>query len=116
MQHILPFLYESKVIAFATPLYYYGMSAQLKLALDRMYATIARPPAVDSCVLLASYADGDDRAVDALIAHYKAFTEYNGWKNLGIVTAGGVHAEGEIAGHSALKDAFRLGQELVAAF
>ncbi|HHX92065.1 MAG TPA: flavodoxin family protein [Clostridiales bacterium] len=116
MQLIMPHLHEAKVVVFATPLYFYGMSAQLKLAVDRMYALLGRKPAVDSCVLLASYADEDGKAPEALIAHYKAFTGYSRWKNLGIVTAGCVHAEREIAGHPALDEARRLGESMRSVF
>ncbi len=38
MQLIEPALFSADVIAFVTPLYYFGMTAQLKCVVDRMYA------------------------------------------------------------------------------
>ncbi len=112
MAQIMPHLYVARTVGFATPVYYYGMTAQLKLALDRMYATLGKPPAVDSCVLLAVYGDTDTTVPEALVHHYKAFTGYSKWKDLGIVTAEGVNAPGDIEGHPALAQARELGRRL----
>lgn len=116
MAQIMPHLYSARTIVFATPVYYYAMTAQLKLALDRMYATLAKPPTIDSCILLAVYGDTDTTVPEALIHNYKVFTGYSGWKDLGIVTAEGVNDAGEIAGHPALDKARELGKSLQSFF
>ncbi len=116
MKQIMPHLYSARTIVFATPVYYFAMSAQLKTALDRMYATLGKPPAIDSCALLAVYGDTDTTVPEALIHNYKVFTGYCGWKDLGIVTAEGVNDPGDIAGHRALAEARELGKGLQAFF
>ncbi|MDD3536972.1 MAG: flavodoxin family protein [Eubacteriales bacterium] len=116
MARIMPHLYSARTIVFATPVYYFAMSAQLKTALDRMYATLAKPPTIDSCILLAVYGDTDTTVPEALIHNYKVFTGYSGWKDLGIVTAAGVNDAGEIAGHPALEEARELGKSLISFF
>ncbi len=116
MAQIMPHLYSARTIVFATPVYYFAMSAQLKTALDRMYATLAKPPTIDSCILLAVYGDTDTTVPEALIHNYKVFTRYSGWKDLGIVTAEGVNDPGDIGGHPALGKARELGRSLKAFF
>lgn len=116
MEKIMPHLYSARTLVFATPVYYYAMTAQLKLALDRMYATLAKPPAIDSCVLLVVYGDTDTTVPEALIHNYKVFTGYSGWKDLGIVTAEGVNDAGDIDGHPALDKARELGRSLQSFF
>ena len=112
MQKIMPYLYTANTLVFATPVYYYGMTAQLKIAVDRMYATLTRKSSIDSCVLLAVYGDTDTTIVQPLIEHYKAFTNYDHWENLGIITVPGLNAKAEIAGHPSLLEAEALGRSL----
>lgn len=38
METLHPHLKEADVVVFVTPLYYFGMSAQLKMVIDRFYA------------------------------------------------------------------------------
>lgn len=112
MQTIMPHLFTADTIVFATPVYFYGMTAQLKLALDRMYFTQYKKESIDSCVLLAVYGDTDTTVVRPLIDQYKAFSSYAKWDNLGIVTVPGVHKKSEIEGHPALEEAEELGRSL----
>ncbi|MFR2157094.1 MAG: NAD(P)H-dependent oxidoreductase [Evtepia gabavorous] len=46
MEELNPHLLEADLVAFASPIYYYDWSAQLKLAIDRFYAnsTALRTP------------------------------------------------------------------------
>ena len=112
MQKIMPHFFTAKTIVFATPVYYYGMTAQLKLALDRMFFTLYKKDSIESCILLAVYGDTDTTAVEPLISQYKAFASHANWNNLGIVAAAGVYGEGEIEGHPALQEARALGKKL----
>ena len=51
MEELNPHLLEADLVAFASPIYYYDWSAQLKLAIDRFYAnsTALRTPKRLSC-------------------------------------------------------------------
>ncbi len=112
MQKIMPHLFTADTVVFATPVYYYGMTAQLKLAVDRMYFTLYKKDSIKSCVLLAVYGDTDTTVVEPLVAQYKAFIAYADWNNAGIITVAGVNKKGEIEGHPALKEAEALGRSL----
>ncbi len=71
MQQVEPAVEQAQLIVLATPLYYYGMSAQLKAAIDRFYS-FSGPLREKKVVLLAACADGEG-AMDALLAHYEDF-------------------------------------------
>ena len=68
-------MYASKttLLFFSTPLYYFGMSAQIKMAIDRFFANnqVLRAQKKQA-VLLAACGDTDSWALDALDAHYHA--------------------------------------------
>ena len=112
MQRIMPHLYTDDVIVFATPVYFYGFTAQIKTVLDRMICMQTSKMTVKGSVLLSPYGDTDTTVPKPMIDMYKAFTGYVGWKNLGIITAHGCMDPGDIEGHKALTQAEALGRNL----
>ena len=112
MQRIMPHLYQDDIIVFATPVYFYGFTAQIKTVLDRMICLQPSRMTVKGSILLSPYGDTDTTVPKPMIATYKAFTAYVGWKNLGIVTAEDCMDPGDIEGHRALDQAERLGKSL----
>ena len=112
MQRIMPHLYTDDVIVFATPVYFYGFTAQIKTVLDRMICMQTSKMTVKGSVLLSPYGDTDTTVPKPMIEMYKAFTGYVGWKNLGVITAHGCMDPGDIEGHKALVQAEALGRNL----
>lgn len=100
----------AQVIVFATPIYYYEMSGQMKTLLDRSNSLFSSEYAFREIYFLSSAAeegnDIDERAIHGLegwIACYeKAYLA-------GTVFAGGVNDAGEIEGHPSLKRAYDMG-------
>lgn len=112
MESIYEAMYRADVVALASPLYFFGISGQLKVVIDRFYASIKRRFPVTGGVLLLPYGSRDEGETGAAIAHYHAILQGMGWENLGIVTAAGVLQRGDIAGHPALLQAETLGAGL----
>lgn len=78
---------EADVVVMVTPVYYYGMSAQLKIAIDRFYyfsGELHNPP--KKSVLLAACADGESGMVP-LTVHYDVLYKYLKWNDAGRVLA-----------------------------
>lgn len=99
------------VIVFATPVYYYELSGQMKTLLDRLNPLYSSNYQFRDIYLLATAAEDDDSAMDGPI------NGINGWVACyekailaGTVFAGGVNDSGEIAGHIALEKAFQMGK------
>ena len=101
------------VIAFATPIYYYGMSGQMKTILDRANPLFSSDYAFRDIYLLATAAEDGEHTVDG------AVTGITGWidcfekaRLAGTVFAGGVTGVGKIQGHPALEKAYNLGKHV----
>ena len=80
MERIRPAILGADMLVFATPLYYYGMSAQLKTLIDRFCAfngSIQRRH-MKSALLAAAWND-DSWTFEALEAHYKTLVRYLGF-------------------------------------
>ena len=88
MLQINPHLLDADVVVLATPLYYFGMTAQLKSVIDRFYAINAalraRPKQL---LLLAAGSEEGTWAMEGLKAHIKALCRYLGWEEGGQVLA-----------------------------
>ena len=102
------------VIAFATPIYYYEMSGQMKTLLDRGNPMYSADYAFRDIYLLSTAAeDGEDvpkRAVNGLEGWIECFPKAH---LAGTVFAGGVNAVGDIKGHSAMNEAYEMGKAIL---
>lgn len=101
------------VLVFATPIYYYEMSGQLKTMLDRANPLYTTDYAFRDIYFLSAAAE-DAEGVDA-----RAISGLEGWiecfpkaRLAGTVFAGGVAGTGEIEGHSALTKAYEMGKSI----
>ena len=74
------------MVVFATPLYYYGMSAQLKTVVDRFcaFSSSLNSRGLRSALLSVAW-NSDDWTFDALEAHYKTLVRYINMKDEGMV-------------------------------
>ena len=70
-------LLSSDMVVFATPLYYYGMSAQLKTVVDRFcaYNSSLNRRHLKSALLTVAW-NADDWTFDALESHYHTLVRY----------------------------------------
>ena len=91
MEKLMPAYLESDMIVFASPIYYFSMTAQLEAALQRVYC-IGKPAKATKAALLLSSASG---AYDAAIARYKAYTGFTGIEDMGVCTATGEENKAE---------------------
>ena len=117
MEEVYPVYREADVVVFASPMYYWSVTAQLKTALDRLFAVTECDPEYRTpqkeCVLLMP-AEGDSEENFApMVSYYQSLLKNLGWKNRGMVLAGGVLHTGDISGRPILTVAEELGRSLV---
>ena len=74
------------MLVFATPLYYYGMSAQLKTMIDRFCAfnSSLQRKHMNSALLAVAW-NSDGWTFEALEAHYKTLVRYLNFTDMGMV-------------------------------
>lgn len=113
MEQIYPALLAADAIVFVSPLYYFGFSAQIKMAIDRFYCVHSklRGKKIKS-VLLSAGSDKDDWAMYGLVANYKTMLRHMEWECHGFVTAMGYSNKESIQNTVHLEDAYHLGKTL----
>ena len=104
MKQIYDAVMECDVIAFASPVYWWGPTSQLKAAVDRLEAVIGHA-GLDflrrkSTVLLMTYMGG---GAQALLSWYSVFSRVVGCRDLGSVISYGTERA---------EDAWRLGASI----
>lgn len=101
------------MLVLATPLYYYGMTAQLKAVIDRFCAHNSAITARRlDVVLLAVAWNADDWTFDALEAHYGTLCRYLGMCDRGRVLGAGCGTPGMTRASDAPRRAYELGASL----
>ena len=104
---------SADMLVFATPLYYYGMTAQLKAAVDRFCSansSITRRRLKSA--LLAVAWNSDDWTFDALEAHYNTLVRYLRLQDCGRVLGAGCGTPGMTARSGYPGQAYQLGRSL----
>lgn len=112
MAQILAALRKADAIVFASPIYFFNISAQLKAAIDRTYALLGEERPTRRAALLLTCGGEEAPAAEAAVAMYHNIRAYSGWEDGGIVIAPGLHAPGEIDGREELAQARKLGAEI----
>lgn len=113
MEKLNPELLAADVVVFVTPLYYYGMSSQLKTVIDRFYAINSKLiGSGKKAILLASAHDANDWTMRALVSHYETVLKYLEWNDAGILLATGCGTRSDIERTDYPAQACRMGKEL----
>ena len=113
MEKIRRDILDADMMVFVTPLYYYGMSAQLKTLIDRFCAfnsSIQRKH-MKSALLTAAW-NSDGWTFDALEAHYKTLVQYLNLKDMGMVLGKGCGTPSMTQHSKYPKQAYELGKKL----
>lgn len=113
MEKLIPHLKESDTVVLVTPLYYFGMSAQIKMVIDRFYSfNYELMDSGKKLILLATAYDDKDWTFQALTAHYKTLVKYLGWTDAGMLLAGGCGSRSVIEHSVYPQKAYELGKSL----
>jgi multimeric flavodoxin WrbA len=114
MQRFYPLLHSCDLLVYATPVYSFTFTAQIKAFIDRMFCGIGKPFAIKSTVLLTVCEDKDASIMQHIVGTYRAIITYAGWKDKGTVTVSCVYKKGDIANNPKLAEARILGFNLAA--
>ena len=104
---------EADVVCWATPIYYYEMSGQMKTLIDRMNAMYPKDYRFRDVYLLTTAAEDEEhtpkRAESGLQGWIDCFSKS---RLAGTLFCGGVNDPRDIAGNAKLQEAFELGKAI----
>ena len=103
---------DADVVVFTTPMYYFGISAQLKAVIDRFYAINGQIHKPKKAVLLMTYADTSAKEALPITSHYETLISYLGWQDAGRVIASGVWPVGAVNNTEYPEQAYQLGKNI----
>ena len=90
MSQVYDLLKEAEMLVIASPIYYHGLSGQLKCVIDRFYSAAypIKPPKLKKVAMILSSGD-PDMYDGALFSFEGDFLGYPGLENMGVFTAHG---------------------------
>jgi len=102
---------NADVLVFATPVYYYSVSGQLKTFLDRLNPLYPRANKFKEVYLLATSAEADDAAMNGCVSDIQGWIDcFEGVRLAGVLRGTGVNEKGEINGTDFPKKAYQMGK------
>ncbi|WP_343008214.1 flavodoxin family protein [Parolsenella catena] len=110
MAGVVESLKNADMVVFASPIYWFDITAQEKAVIDRLYAFGATGFSfTKTALLLDSHSKG---VYDAAIAMYKATCAYCKWEDQGIVTISGMTERDSMASSPKLEEVRELARKL----
>ncbi len=113
MRQIRDALLSSDMAVFVTPMYYFGMSAQLKMVIDRFYSFTMKLSAkhLKTALITAAW-DSDSDVMPCLAEHYKKLCRYMNFTDCGQILGTGCGTPSMTKASRHMDEAYRLGKSL----
>lgn len=108
---LMPQMLAADLLVLVTPLYYFGMSAQLKTVVDRFYSRTTKLSGKKS-LLLATAWNSADWTMEALNNHYETLVRYMSWQSVGKVLATGSGTRSMVESSDFGDAAYKIGASL----
>ena len=114
MEKLYPELLATECIVFLTPLYYYSMTAQLKITIDRLYAITAelKKTKRKAALMVTAWEPDDTKTMQALVEHYRNLIEWFNCDDAGVILAGECGTREAIEKTDYPKQAYQLGRDI----
>ncbi len=103
---------DSGMVVFVSPMYYFGVSTQLKAVIDRFYSINEKIHVPKKAALIITYADTLAKEAEPIKKQYEVLLSYLGWQDMGQIIASGVWTEGAVNNTKYPKMAYDLGKNL----
>ena len=104
---------NADVLVFATPVYYYSVSGQLKTFLDRLNPLYPRKNKFKEVYLLATSADDDEAAMNGSVSDIRGWIDcFNGVELKGILRGVGATEKGDILKTEFPDRAYEMGKNV----
>ncbi|MDR0725791.1 MAG: flavodoxin family protein [Prevotellaceae bacterium] len=108
-----PHIIEAGMVVFVTPMYYFGISSQLKKVIDRFYAINGQiKGSPKKAAYMMAYANTSDSEAQPMVSHYQTLVDYLGWKDVGQIIAPGMWPAGAVKNTNFGNKAYQLGKSV----
>lgn len=109
MSAIYEKLRTADIVVIASPVYFYGISAELKAIIDRLHTPMRNEFQIKKLALLLVGAESLPNLFDAIKLQYQLVLEFFHLEDAGMILVRGVKDKGDIKGNEALREAYKLG-------
>ncbi|MBQ8920940.1 MAG: flavodoxin family protein [Oscillospiraceae bacterium] len=115
--HDMDAIYEklrcADVLVIASPVYFYGISAELKAIIDRLHTPMRNTFAIRKLALLLVGAAQLPNLFDPILMQYQMILDFFHLQDCGKILVRGVKDKGDIIGRAETDAAYRLGLSIV---
>ena len=109
MQTIYEKMKRTDVLVIASPVYFYGVSAQLKAIIDRLHTPLRKEFPIKNLGLILVGADTLPKLFDSIKMQYQLTLSYFHLQDAGMVLVRGAEKKGDVKNGSGLREAYELG-------
>lgn len=85
MNELNPMLLSADAVVFVSPIYYYGMNAQIRATIERFYANDDKIHVSKKTALMITMADDTMESAEGAIASFRGMSNFLGWNISGMV-------------------------------
>ena len=111
MNYLYPELKKADMIVFVSPLYYHGLSAQIKMVIDRFHGIDDDLVGTDKkAMLLMTAASTVESIYNGAVGSYMETLKYLGWKDCGVLLAYGCYGRDAIEKTNYPQKAYEMGK------
>lgn len=112
MNEILDSVLSCDMLVFASPVYYFAITAPLKAVIDRFYSRTIRVSSRHlKTALIITCWNTDDSTINPIKWHYEKMVDYMNYEDMGMILGKGCGSVSMIPSHF-YEDAYNLGKNL----
>ena len=112
MQIVYEKMANAEMLVIASPVYFYGLSAQLKAVIDRFHNPIRDTFHIHKMALLLVGAASLSELFDSILAQYELCLKFFKLEDMGRILVRGAKDKGDVENGDALKQTYELGQRI----
>ena len=105
-------LKSTDILVIASPVYFYGISAQLKAMIDRLHTPMRNSFPIKKLALILVGAASLPEMFDAIKVQYRLALNFFGLEDAGTVLVRGAKKKGDVKNTDGLKEAYELGNSM----
>ena len=105
-------LKSTDILVIASPVYFYGISAQLKAMIDRLHTPLRNSFPIKKLALILVGAASLPEMFDAIKVQYRLALNFFGLEDAGTVLVRGAKEKGDVKNTDGLNEAYELGNSM----